>query len=38
MVAWVQEDEKASEQRQRKREGEKADQGEVAPGVTITKA
>ena len=35
MVAWVREEEKASGHRQRKREAEEADQGEVAPGVTV---
>ena len=35
MVAWVKEEEKASEHRQRKREAEEADKVEVAPGVTV---
>ena len=34
MAAWVKEEEKASEHRLRKREAEKADNVEVAPGVT----
>ena len=36
MAAWVKEEEKASEHRQRKREAEDADKVEVAPGVTVT--
>ena len=35
MAAWVKEEEKASEHRQRKTEGEEADKVEVAPGVTV---
>ena len=35
MAAWVKEEEKASELRQRKREAEEADKVEVAPGVTV---
>ena len=36
MAAWVkEEEEKASEHRQRKREAKKADTAEVAPGVTV---
>ena len=35
MAAWVKEEEKASEHRQRKREAEEADKVEVAPGVTV---
>ena len=37
MTAWVREEEKekASEIRQRKREGEEADKVEVAPGMTV---
>ena len=35
MAAWVKEEEKASEHRQRKREAEEADKIEVAPGVTV---
>ena len=35
MAAWVKEEEKASNQRQRKREAEEADKVEVAPGVTV---
>ena len=35
MAAWVKEEEKASEHRQRKREAEEADKFEVAPGVTV---
>ena len=35
MAAWVREEEKASEIRQRKREAEQADKVEVAPGVTV---
>ena len=34
-VAWVKEEEKASEHRQRKREAKEADKVEVAPGVTV---
>ena len=34
-AAWVREEEKAFENRQRKREAEKADKAEVAPGVTV---
>ena len=35
MVAWVRKEEKASENRQRKREVEEADKVEVAPGVNV---
>ena len=35
MAAWVKEEEKASEHRQRKREAKEADKVEVAPGVTV---
>ena len=35
MVAWVREEENASNQRQKKREAEEADKVEVAPGVTV---
>ena len=35
MAAWVREEEKGSENRQRKRETEEADEVEVAPGVTV---
>ena len=35
MVAWEEEEQKASEHRQRKREAEEADKVEVAPGVTV---
>ena len=35
MAAWVKEEEKASEHRQRKREAEEADKVEVSPGVTV---
>ena len=35
MAAWVKEEEKASEHRQKKREAEEADKVEVAPGVTL---
>ena len=35
MAAWVKDEEKASEHRQRKREAEGADKVEVAPGVTL---
>ena len=35
MAAWVKEEEKASEHRQRKRGAEEADTLEVAPGVTV---
>ena len=35
MAAWVKEEEKASEHRQRKIKEEEADKVEVAPGVTI---
>ena len=34
MTAWVKEEEKASNQRQKKREAKEADKVEVAPGVT----
>ena len=37
MAAWVKEEEKASEHRQRKREAETTDKVEVAPGVTVVK-
>ena len=37
MAAWVREEEKASETRQRKREAEEADKGGVALGVTLDK-
>ena len=33
-AAWVREEEKASENRERKKEAEKADKVKVAPGVT----
>ena len=35
MAAWVREEEKASENRQRKIEAEGADRVEVAPGITV---
>ena len=35
MAAWVKEEEKVFEHRQRKREAEEADKVEVAPGVTV---
>ena len=35
MAAWVREEEKAPENRQRKRGAEEADKVEVAPGVTL---
>ena len=35
MAAWVKEEENASKHRQIKREAEKADKVEVAPGVTV---
>ena len=35
MAAWVKEEENASSQRQKKREAEKADKVEAAPGVTV---
>ena len=35
MVAWVREEENASNQRQKKREAEEADKVEIAPGVTV---
>ena len=35
MAAWVEEEKNASKQRQKKREAEKADKVEVAPGVTV---
>ena len=35
MAAWVKEDEKASEHRQRKTETKQVDKVQVAPGVTI---
>ena len=35
MAAWVKEEENASNQRQKKREAEEADEVEVAPGVTL---
>ena len=35
MAAWVREEEKASEHRQRKREAEEADKVKVTPGVTV---
>ena len=34
-AAWVGEEKKASENRQRKREAEEADKLEIAPGVTV---
>ena len=37
MAAWVKEEEKASENRRRKREAEEADKVEVAPGMTCSK-
>ena len=35
IAAWVKEEKNASGQRQKKREAEEADKGEVAPGVTV---
>ena len=35
MTAWVKEEEKTSEHRQRKREAEEADKAVVVPGVTV---
>ena len=35
MAAWMKEEENSSNQRQKKREAEKADRVEVAPGVTV---
>ena len=35
MAAWMKEEEKASEHRQRKRNVEEADKVDVAPGVTV---
>ena len=35
MAAWVREEEKASENRQRERGAEEVDKVEVAPGVTV---
>ena len=35
MTAWVKEEGNASEHLQRKREAEKVDKAEVAPGVTV---
>ena len=35
MAAWVREEEKASENRKKKREAEEADKVKVAPGVTV---
>ena len=35
MAAWVGQEEKASENRQRKREAKKTDKLEVAPGMTV---
>ena len=35
MAAWVKEEEKASENRQRKREAEETEKVEVTPGVTV---
>ena len=35
MVAWVREEENASNQRQKKTGAEEADKVEVAPGVTV---
>ena len=35
VAAWVKEEQKASEHRQRKREAEEADKVEVVPGVTV---
>ena len=35
MAAWVKEEEKVFERRQRKREAEEADKVEVAPGLTV---
>ena len=35
MAAWVKEEDKASNQRQKKREAEEADKIEIAPGVTV---
>ena len=36
MAAWVKEEDKASQHRQRKREAEEADKVEVVPGVTVS--
>ena len=35
MAAWVKEEEKASDHRQRKREAEKADKVQVVPGMIV---
>ena len=35
MAVWVKEEENESNHRQKKREAEEADKGEVAPGVTV---
>ena len=35
LAAWVREEEKASENQQRKREAEEVDKAEVAPRVTV---
>ena len=35
MISWVREDEKAPENRQRKRWPEEAGKNDVAPGVTV---
>ena len=35
MTAWVKEEEKASEHRQRKREAEEADKVQVVPGMIV---
>ena len=35
MAAWMRQEEKASENRQRKREAEEVDKVEVAPGATV---
>ena len=37
MAAWVKGEENASKHRQKKREAEKADKVEVAPGVTVAR-
>ena len=35
MAAWVKEEEKASQHRQKQREAEESDKVDVAPGVTV---
>ena len=35
MAAWVKEEEKASQHRQKQREAEETDEVDVAPGVTV---